>query len=161
MNTEKPFKMREEKLERPVDAAMPCKKEIHTSNRNLAAEVTASHKVPKTMVFVVESHESTRQRVEPSLRQKKHADHIAGKGFTSMTHYTLVHKFVPLPQAMKIPDAKEAVDKEWKKLETISAWQLDKVKSKKRLFWKNKENKKKVHFATLMDICHLKNAELE
>ena len=26
-------------------------------------------------------------------------------------------------QAMKIPDAKAAVDKEWKKLETIPAWQ--------------------------------------
>ena len=48
-----------------------------------------------------------------------------------MTHHTLVHKFVPMPQEMKIPDAKEAVNKEWKKLETIPAWQLDKVKSKK------------------------------
>ena len=28
------------------------------------------------------------------------------------------------------------------------------------LFWKHKE-KKQVHFAPLMDICHLKNAELE
>ena len=67
-----------------------------------------------------------------------------------MTHYNLVHKFIPMPQAMKIPDAKAAVDKEWKKLETISAWQLGRVKSKE-------DAKKKVHFATLMDICHLKN----
>ena len=29
-------------------------------------------------------------------------DHIAGKGFTSMTHYNLVHMFIPMPQAMKI-----------------------------------------------------------
>ena len=43
----------------------------------------------------------------------------------------LVHKFIPMPQAIKIPDAKAALDKEWKKLETIPAWQLDKVKSKK------------------------------
>ena len=35
------------------------------------------------------------------------------------------------------------------------------MKSKKDVFWKNKKGKKKVHFATLMDICHLKNAELE
>ena len=39
-------------------------------------------------------------------------DHIAGKGFTSMSHYNLVHKFIPMPQVMKIPDAKAAVDKE-------------------------------------------------
>ena len=32
-----------------------------------------------------------------------------------MTHLNLVHKFTPMPQAMKIPDAKVAVDKEWKK----------------------------------------------
>ena len=57
---------------------------------------------------------------------------------------------------MKIPDAKAAVDKEWKKLETIPAWQLDKVKSKKMFFLEAQLDKKKVHFATLMDICHLK-----
>ena len=33
-----------------------------------------------------------------------------------VSHYILVHKFIPMPQAMKIPDAKAAVDKEWKKL---------------------------------------------
>ena len=54
----------------------------------------------------------------------KHEDHIAGKSATSMTHYNLVHKFIPMPQAMKIPDAKAAVDNEWKKLEKISAWNL-------------------------------------
>ena len=37
-----------------------------------------------------------------------------------MTHYSLVHKFILLPQAMKIPDAKAAVDKEWKKLDRQS-----------------------------------------
>ena len=58
--------------------------------------------------------------------KKKHEDHIAGKGFTSMTHYNFVHKYIPMPEAMKIPDARAAVDKEWKKLETIPAWQLEK-----------------------------------
>ena len=55
---------------------------------------------------------------------KNHEDHIAGRGYTSMTHYNLVHNFILLPQAMKIPDAKAAVDKEWKKLETtqLGSW---------------------------------------
>ena len=43
--------------------------------------------------------------------QKNNEDHIAGKGFTSMSHYNLVHKFIPMPQATKIPDAKASVDK--------------------------------------------------
>ena len=38
-----------------------------------------------------------------------------------------------MPQAMKIPDAKAVVDKEWKKLETIPAWDVRKVKSKKEV----------------------------
>ena len=50
-----------------------------------------------------------------------------------MTHYNLVHKFIPMPQAITIPDAKAAVDKEWKKLETSPAWDLEKVKSKKEV----------------------------
>ena len=36
-----------------------------------------------------------------------------------------------MPQAMKIPDAKAAVDKEWKKLETIPAWDVKKSQEQK------------------------------
>ena len=36
----------------------------------------------------------------------------------------LVHKFIPMPQAMKIHAAKAAFDKEWEKLEKIPAWDL-------------------------------------
>ena len=43
-----------------------------------------------------------------------HEDHIAKKGVNSLQHYNLVHKFIPMLQAMKIPAAKAAVDKEWK-----------------------------------------------
>ena len=42
-----------------------------------------------------------------------HQDHIAGEGENSLQHYNLVHKFTPMPQAMKIPAAKAAADKEW------------------------------------------------
>ena len=36
--------------------------------------------------------------------------------FTSLTHYNLVHKLLPMGQETKILDAKAAVDKEWDKL---------------------------------------------
>ena len=49
-----------------------------------------------------------------------------------MTRSDLVHKFFPMQQAMKIPDGKAAVDKEWKMLETIQAWDLEKKKKKTR-----------------------------
>ena len=43
-----------------------------------------------------------------------HEVRIAGKVENSLQHHNLVHKFIPLPQAMKIPAAKAAVDKEGK-----------------------------------------------
>ena len=83
---------------------------------------------------------------------------FAGKGDISLQHYNLVHKFIPMPQAMKIPAAKAAVDKEWEKLE---AWNLTKVRSKKEVIDEARTSGAKAHLASLMDICHLKNAELE
>ena len=47
------------------------------------------------------------------------------------------------------------------KLEKISAWNLTKVRSKKEVIDEAKTSGVTVHFASLMDICHLKNAELE
>ena len=73
----------------------------------------------------------------------------------------MVHKFVPMPQAMKILAAKAAADKEWEKLEKISAWNLTKVRSKKEVNDEARTKGAKVHFASLMDTCLLKNAELE
>ena len=40
------------------------------------------------------------------LNLQNHEDHIAGKGENSLQHYNLVHKFILMPQAMKIPAAK-------------------------------------------------------
>ena len=77
------------------------------------------------------------------------------KGDNSSQHYYLVHKFIPMPQAMRIPAAKAAVDKEWEKLEKISAWNLTKVKSKKTVIDEARTSGAKVHFASSMDICHL------
>ena len=78
-----------------------------------------------------------------------------------MTHYNLVHKFIPMPQAMKIPEAKAAMDKEWEKPEKIPAWQLAKVRNKKEVIDESRNKGRKVHFASLIDLCHLENSELE
>ena len=137
------------KLEVPMDAAMPCKKgtKKHFPFQEAEAKSCESSKIPKTKhACIVEPHESTRQSLESSL-PKDHEDHIAGKGYNSMTHYNFFHKCILMPQAMNIPDAKAAVGKEWKKLEKNPAWQLDKVKSKKDFILEARRDKKKVHFA--------------
>ena len=84
-----------------------------------------------------------------------HEDHIAGKGDNSLPHYNLVHKFIPMPQAMKIPSAKAAVDKEWENLKRFLRGDLTKVGSKSEVIDEARTKDEKVHFASLMDICHL------
>ena len=46
-------------------------------------------------------------------------------------------------------------------MEKISAWNLTKVRSKKEVIDEARTSGAKVHFASLMDICHLKTGELE
>ena len=145
------------KLETPMAPAMPCKK-CKTCKHGVTRGKTNDFK--SKLACILEASESTRMRMEESL-PNHHEDHIAGKGDNSLQHYNLVHKFIPMPQAMKIPAAKAAVDKEWEKLEKIPAWDLTKVRSKSEVIDEARTKDAKVHFASLMDICHLKNAELE
>ena len=98
-------------------------------------------------------------RIEESL-PKYHEDHVAGRGDNSQQHHNLVHKIFPMPQAMKIPATKAAVDEEWENLENIPAWDT-KVRYESEVIDEARTKGIKVHFASLMDICHLKNAELE
>ena len=115
------------RLETPMAPAMPCK--IIKNNKNCGSG--AFNKMKTKFACIQEASESTRLRMGESL-PTHHEDHIAGKGNSSLQHFFLVHTFIPVPQAMKIPAAKAAVDKDWEKLEKISAWNLTKVRSKKR-----------------------------
>ena len=95
------------KLEVPMPAAMPCKIPIKSSgetHRNIGKRKTK-------YACVVDADESTRPRLE-GAGHKPHQDHITAKGTNSITHESLVHKFIPMPQALRIPDAKAAVEKE-------------------------------------------------
>ena len=96
------------KLETSVAPAMPCK----IIKKNCGSG--GSNKIKKQNLRVFwKFYESTRLRMEESL-PTHHEDHIAGKGDNSLQHHNLVQKFIPMPQAMKIPAAK-AVGK-WTKL---------------------------------------------
>ena len=108
-------------------------------------------KLKTKLACILEADESTRMRMGNSIPHY-HQDHIAGKGEYSLQHYSLVPKFIPMPQAVKIPAAKAAVDKEWEKLEKISAWNLTKVKSKKEVIDEARTSGATVHFASLMDM---------
>ena len=120
-----PIKAARRKLEVAMPAAMPCKIPMKSSgetHRNIGKRKTR-------YVCVVDADESTRPRPEGAVH-KHHQDHITEKGMNSLNHYSLVYKFIPMPQAMKIPNAKAVVEKKrenWKN----PAWQLTKVRNKK------------------------------
>ena len=83
-------------------------------------------KLKRKLACILEADESTRMRMEIRYRitmktilQEKVKIH-----YSTTTWFT---NLFPMPQAMKIPAAKAAVDKEWAKLEKISAWNLTKV----------------------------------
>ena len=104
--------------------------------------------------------EADEERLEGTLH-KDHEDHTAGEGINSSNHYNLVHKFIPMPKAMKIPDAKGPVDQKCENLWKIPAWRLTKVRNKQEIIAEARKEGKTVHFASLLDICHLKKSELE
>ena len=102
------------RLEVPMPAAMLCKilmKGSGETHRSIGKRKTVC-------ACVVDADESTRPRPE-GAEHKHHQDHITAKGMKSMNHD--VHKFIPMPQATKIPDAKAAVVKEMEKPEKILA----------------------------------------
>ena len=94
------------KLETPIALAMPCKIMKNCGN--------GSDKYTTKLACILEANESTTMRMVNSEPQN-HEDHIAGKGENPLQHFNLVHKFVPMPQAVKIPAAEAAVDKDWEK----------------------------------------------
>ena len=122
---------------------MPCETSLCRSSRETCRTIGEN----KTKyACIVEADESSRKRLE-GAPHRYHEDHIAGKDMNSSSRYKLVHTFIPMPQAMKIPDAKAAVEKNnGKKLEKIPAWQLTKVRNKKEVIDEARNEGKTVHF---------------
>ena len=137
----------------------PCLARLATKNKHGETR-SKTNDFKSKFACILEASESTRMRMEESV-PKYHEDRIAGKGDNSLQPYNMVHKFIPMPQATKTPAAKAAVDKEREKLEKIPAWDLTKVRNKSDVIDEARKEGRKVHFASLMDFCHLKNAELE
>ena len=92
---------------------------------------------------ILEAHESTRKRLERTL-PKENEGCIAGKGFGS--------QFIPMPQAMKIPDVKADGQKMGKARKKLSAWQMTRVKSIKKVIKEDQREQRTVHFASLMGL---------
>ena len=116
-------------LEVPLESAMPCK--LRSVSWLKETCCTNNPSTQRTRhACVVEAHDSARKRTEETQRED-HEDHVAEKGFKSLSDHNLVHKVISMRQEMKIAGAKAAVDQEWEELEKLSARQVTNVKSKK------------------------------
>ena len=108
------------------------------------------------LAWILEANESTRMRMWNSIPQN-HEDHIAEKG---EIHYSTTIWFTNLFLCLKLWKFRQQKQR-WTRNGKISAWNLTKVKSKKQVIDEARTSGATVHLASLMDICHLKNAELE
>ena len=99
------------------------------------------------MTCILQADESKRLRME-RIEPRIHDEHIADKGDNSLHHYNLVHKFIPMLQAMNVLAAKETVDKESGKLEKISALKLAKVRNMSDVIEESRHKGVKVHIAS-------------
>ena len=59
-----------------------------------------------------------------------------------------------------IPDAKKAVDEERFAYHQKKTWNVNRVRPKAEVIAEAQKNNVSVHFGRLMDLCHLKHAEL-
>ena len=125
---------------RTVVPAMPC--QISKNNQN-CGNGDNSHKVISKLAWILEATESTRPRMGESS-PNRHEDHTAGKGDNSLQHCNLVHKFIPMPRAMKIPAPKAALDKEWEKWERFrrGTWRKSEVNQR----WSMKQGRRAQEF---------------
>ena len=73
--------------------------------------------------------------------------------------FGLIH--TPVHDYHKIPEAREAVTKEFVKLEKIPAWDVNQVREREEVKRESETTGVPIHFAELMALCFLKNAELE
>ena len=139
----------------PMPAAMLCK--VPTNCRGETCRNVG--KIKTKHACIVEADESTRIRFE-GAPYRYHKHHIAAKGLLSLSHYNFVHNFIQFLEAFKIPDAKAAVENDrkdrWKYRH--GSWRKSETKE---VIEEARNEGTTVHFASLMDLCHLKNSEFE
>lgn len=94
-----------------------------------------------------------------NTRSKSHHEKLPTIGYVSPAYFNLIHKPIEIPEAMKIPGARKALDKEWDKLHA-KAWGLNSVQEKSDIEEWSKRTGQEVHFANILELVHEKHAEL-
>ena len=144
------------KLETPMAPAMPCK----ISKNNKKCGNGEFNKVKSKIACILEASEATRLRMGESLPTHNEDQYCRKeRQFTTALQFgAQIYSYASSHE--KFPQQRQQWTrngKNWKN----SAWSLTKVRSKKEVIDEARTSGATVHLASLMDICHLKKAELE
>ena len=91
---------------------------------------------------------------------RQHEERVSPAGVVSDSYFALIHTPVPIGKAKQIPEARAALQKERKKLEARNAWDLSSVRERKDVEAEVRNTRGgKVHFGSLMELCHIKGSE--
>ena len=135
------MKIARRKLEIPMPVAMPCRLQHHQHRQKFVAQLD-QHKTKNGCV--VEATESMKIRMEGSQSKKTWIHWVTAISCTN---------FFLWLQARIIPDAR--------KIEELQAWQLTKVRNKSEVIAEARHEGREELISSVMEICHLKNSELE
>ena len=162
VNTQKPSKMQGESWKFQWWRQCLAKKGTKQQSglQETEAKSEESNKIPRQSMHAswrFMSQETTFGSSPP----KDHEDDIAGKGNNSMAHYQFGAHFFRCLKRCTFWMRKQQRTRNGRSSKRFQPGSWTKLRAKRRLFLEAHRDKKKVHLATLMDICHLKNAELE
>ena len=144
-------------LEIPMATAMPCKRQLNSEAGNWFREEFQNSVWLQSGISWIQKATrgifSAPKIMKTTLQAKCLFRCRITTGYTSSSQ---CHK------RCKFRMQKQRLDKEWKKsLRRSQHGNLEKVKSKKEVILEAQRDNKGVYFATMMNICHLKIAELE
>jgi hypothetical protein len=106
------------------------------------------------------SHAVIAKNGRPMVDFREHEEHFADVGSVSPEWLAMVHTPVKMEKAMRIPEAKKAVDAEWDKLANIPAYDLNSVCERDQVKARGIRSKVTIHFGHLMDLCFVKHSEM-
>ena len=86
--------------------------------------------------------------------QADHQDRVSTAGDISETYWGLIHQPVSIPKALRIPKVREALDKEWQKLDKGRVWFMDTVAEKKEVEAKCQKNGIECEFCNVIELRH-------
>ena len=140
------------KLEVPMEATIPC----NIWKTKMQGTCAGPDIRNSRYACIVEANESTRKRLE-GTQHKDYEELIASKGFKSLSHLqscAQVHPFVSRTENTRSESRSGQI---MEKLEDLPAWQLTKVRSKKRSFRRHTEKEEQsisLHWWTFAPRIH-------